>query len=295
MIYKKLAAIDIGSNAIRLLICGVIGNPKNHNYKKVALIRLPIRMGKEAFVEGKISDETQERFLDGMKAYSYLMKVHNVESFKACATSAMREAKNGRAIAERVREETGIDIEIIDGKREAEIIFNGHFKENIDEDSNYVYVDVGGGSTEISILSNNEIYDSKSFNLGTLRLLNGLSKDADWKEMKSWIKEKTSHLNHVEMIGSGGNINKIYKLTDKKYPRPLLYHELKITRQSLSKMSYEERMQNLKLNPDRADVIVPASDIYFNAMKWSDSSIMHVPKIGLADGMIIMQNEQVSS
>lgn len=286
MNYKKLAAIDIGSNAMRLLISLVIEEGKEVDFKKTALIRLPIRLGQEAFTDKKISEQTIERFMDGMQAFKYLMRVHEVVGYRACATSAMREAENGNSVVEMIREKAGIDVEIIDGDLEAQIIFNAHFKDKMDPESNYIYVDVGGGSTELTILSKGEIKNKHSFKVGTIRSLNGTVDDAEWRKLKSWVKESTGSLDHLEMIGSGGNINKIYKLLNKEYPRPLLYHELKIMKQALSRMSFEERMKNYRLNPDRADVILPASEIYFNVMKWSDCSIMHVPKIGLSDGII---------
>lgn len=292
MKYRRYAAIDIGSNAMRLLICGVFRKKKKQRVKKVALVRLPVRLGVEAFLEGEISLPTQDRFLDGMKAYRHIMKVHGISDFRACATSAMRDASNGRELAQKVRDITGIEIDIIDGKTEADYIFNGHFQNKLDPDCNYVYVDVGGGSTEITILSDREVVTSESFGIGTLRLLNNTVNEGDWKNLKNWIKEKTAELDHVEMIGSGGNINKIYKLSKKKYPRPMLYNEFKKMRSKLSKYTVEERMSRFSLNPDRADVIVHASDIYYKAMKWSDCSILHVPKIGLSDGIIMrMINE----
>jgi exopolyphosphatase/guanosine-5'-triphosphate,3'-diphosphate pyrophosphatase len=283
---KKFGAIDIGSNAMRLLISQVRETEEEIFYKKVGLVRLPIRLGQEAFLKKEISEETVERFINGMKAYQYLLKVHEVESFRACATSAMREAKNGELVVNHILTHTGIPIEIIDGKHEAELIFNGHFKDRLEPDSNYFYVDVGGGSTEITILSDEKIVDAKSFKVGTIRLLNDLVSEAEWKRMKSWVKRKTKELDHVEMIGSGGNINKLYKLTDKSYPRPLLYHELKSLKSDLSDLTYEQRISKYNLNPDRADVIVLAAEIYYSVMKWSDASILHVPKIGLTDGIV---------
>lgn len=283
---KKFGAIDIGSNAMRLLISQVREIDEDIFYKKVGLVRLPIRLGQEAFLKKEISEETIERFINGMKAYQYLLKVHQVESFRACATSAMREAINGEKVVRQILDETGIDIEIIDGKHEAELIFNGHFKDRLEPDSNYIYVDVGGGSTEITILSDEKIVDAKSFKVGTIRLLNDLVSEAEWKKMKSWIKQKTKELDHLEMIGSGGNINKLYKLTNKTYPRPLLYHELKALKTELSDLTFEQRISKFNLNPDRADVIVLAAEIYYSVMKWSDASILHVPKIGLTDGIV---------
>lgn len=285
--YRNYGAIDIGSNAMRLLICRVMEDGNDVRFKKVSLVRLPIRLGADSFTDGKISEETRERFLDGMKAFHYLMKVHKVVAYRACATSAMREALNGEEIAKQILEEANIDIEIITGKLEAQMIYEAHFKNKLDVDSNYIYVDVGGGSTELTMLSKGEVVASKSFKIGTIRLLNDIVEGDVWGEMKQWIRESTAGLDHVEMIGSGGNITKLYKLLDKEYPRPMLYHELKNLRSTLCKMSYEQRIKHFNLNPDRADVIIPASEIYYSAMKWADASICHVPKIGLSDGIVM--------
>ena len=286
MKFKKIGAIDIGSNAMRLLITQVRETEGETFFKKVLLTRLPVRLGQEAFIEQELSKETIAKFLQGMKAYKYLLKVHGVEVFRACATSAMREAKNGSDVVRQAMDKTGIPIEIIDGREEAELIFNGHFKDKLDPDSNYVYIDVGGGSTEITILSEERIIAAKSFKVGTIRLLNNLVKESQWKEMKTWVKQKTKHLDHVEAIGSGGNINKLYKLSEKSYPRPMLYQELKLLKNDLTSLSFEDRISKYNVNPDRADVITLAGEIYFSVMKWSDASIIHVPKIGLTDGIV---------
>ncbi len=292
MKFKKIGAIDIGSNAMRLLITQVREKDGETFFKKVSLTRLPVRLGQEAFIKQELSKETISTFIQGMKAYKYLLKVHGVELFRACATSAMRDAKNGADVVKQAMDKTGIPIEIIDGREEAELIFNGHFKDKLDPDSNYVYIDVGGGSTEITILSEERIIAAKSFKVGTIRLLNDLVNESQWKEMKAWVKQKTKHLNHAEAIGSGGNINKLYKLSDKTYPRPMLYQELKLLKNDLSSMSFEDRINKYNLNPDRADVITLAGEIYFSVMKWSDVSIIHVPKIGLTDGIVTYLHAQ---
>jgi exopolyphosphatase/guanosine-5'-triphosphate,3'-diphosphate pyrophosphatase len=284
--FKKIGAIDIGSNAMRLLITQVRESEGETFFKKVSLTRLPVRLGQEAFIEQELSDQTISKFLQGMKAYKYLLQVHDVQVYRACATSAMREAKNGSDVVKKAMDKTGIPIEIIDGREEAELIFNGHFKDKLDPDSNYIYIDVGGGSTEITILSEERIIAAKSFKVGTIRLLNDLVKESHWKEMKTWVKQKTKHLDHVEAIGSGGNINKLYKLSEKSYPRPMIYQELKFLKNDLTALSFEERISKYNLNPDRADVITLAGEIYFSVMKWSDASIIHVPKIGLTDGIV---------
>lgn len=287
MIYERVAAIDIGSNAMRLLICGVYDKGKNNNIKKVSLTRLPVRLGEEAFLEGTVSTATQKRFLKAMETYRNILDVYGIENYRACATSALREAANGQNIVDHVKKQTGISIEIISGDQEAEYIFGGHFRDNTVTNQHYVYVDIGGGSTEISILKGSDVRESASFQVGTLRLLNQSVPKSVLREMKKWVEEKTAKLKHVEMVGSGGNVNKIYKLSGTGYPNPMLYGDLKKMRNKLSKLSVEERMLKYKLNPDRADVIVPAANICHKVMKWSDAGILHVPKIGLSDGIII--------
>ncbi|MGB1003406.1 MAG: exopolyphosphatase [Salibacteraceae bacterium] len=289
---KKYAAIDIGSNAMRLLISMAVEHDGKTDFKKVSLVRLPIRLGQEAFTTHSLRKETISMFLDGMKAFKIIMDIHRVSDYMAAATSAMREAENGDRVAEKIKEATGIEIQIIDGKVEAEIIFKAHFRNSSYKDCNYVYVDVGGGSTEITILSGQTILASKSFKIGTIRMMNDMVTKEKWKEMKDWVKNETSNIEHIEMIGSGGNINKIYKLMDVEYPQPILYHEFKGIRQTLTKMNFEQRIKTFKLNPDRADVIVPACEIYYSVMKWADSSILHVPKIGLSDGIVQLLHEK---
>jgi exopolyphosphatase/guanosine-5'-triphosphate,3'-diphosphate pyrophosphatase len=289
---KKYAAIDIGSNAMRMLISMVVCHGDITDFKKVSLVRLPIRLGQEAFTSHSLRKETIVKFLDGMRAFKIIMDLHGVDDYMAAATSAMREAENGTKVVEKIKEATGIDIQIIDGKLEAEIIFKAHFRNASYRDCNYLYVDVGGGSTELTILSGQNILASKSFKIGTIRMMNDMVSKEKWKEMKDWVKSETADLEHIEMIGSGGNINKIYKLMEVEYPQPVLYHEFKAIRQTLSKMSFDQRIKTFKLNPDRADVIVPASEIYYSVMKWADSSILHVPKIGLSDGMVQLLHER---
>lgn len=289
---KKYAAIDIGSNAMRLLIVMVVESGDEIDFKKVSLVRLPIRLGQDAFTDHSLQKSTVSKFMEGMKAFKIIMDLHEIKDYMAVATSAMRESENGAGIIRLIKNNTGIDIQIIDGKVEAEIIFKAHFRKSMFMDINYVYVDVGGGSTEITILSGQKIIDSKSFKIGTIRMMNEMVSKEQWREMKEWVKSKTHGLEHVEMIGSGGNINKIYKLMNVTYPQPVLYHEFKAIKQTLSKMSYDQRIKTFQLNPDRADVIVPASDIYYSVMKWADSSIMHVPKIGLSDGIVQLLHEK---
>jgi len=284
---KKYAAIDIGSNAIRLLISNVISqeNSPTH-YRKSSLVRVPIRLGADAFTTGLISDENIKRMVDAMQAFKLLMSVHGVEKYKACATSAIREADNGKNVVETILKETGIEINIIDGKKEAAIISATDLNELILGDKSYLYVDVGGGSTELTFFSEGKIIASKSFKIGTVRVTGKKAKKVISEKMKTWIKEISSNLSEISLIGSGGNINKIFKMSGMLLGKPLSYTYLRANYEFLKKMSYEERIVELGLNPDRADVILPASKIYLKAMKWSGAGKIYVPKIGLADGII---------
>jgi len=284
---KKYAAIDIGSNAIRLLVSNVIETEDNDpQYKKVSLVRVPIRLGKDVFGDGKISEFNQKRIVDAMKAYKLLMQVHQTEKYMACATSAMRESKNGKEIVELINKETGININIIDGKTEAKIISSTDLSDLIDGSKSYLYVDVGGGSTEFTFFSYGKIIASKSYKMGTVRLLDKNNNKETWKDIEHWIKEHSEGLGQISLIGSGGNINTIFKRSGNKLGKPLSYIYLNAHYKFLKSMTYEERISELSLNPDRADVIIPATKIYLSAMKWSGARKVYVPKIGLADGII---------
>lgn len=285
---KKYGAIDIGSNAIRLLICNVILKKKEKpKFKKSALVRVPIRLGADSFNSGIISEENYGRMIDAMKAFQLLMKVHGVEKYKACATSAMRNAKNGKELTHSIKEKSGIDIEIINGTKEAQIIASTDLSEFIEGNKSYLYVDVGGGSTEFTVFSKGKIIASKSFNIGTVRLLNKeISNKKTWKEIQAWIRINTQDLKKIVLIGSGGNINKIFKMSRQAPEKPLSLIYMKAHYQFLKKMSYNDRISELGLNPDRADVIVPATKIYLSAMKWSGAQKIYVPKVGLSDGII---------
>ncbi len=286
---KKYAAIDIGSNAIRLLISNIIiDEGKEPQFKKSSLVRVPIRLGADAFVSGTISPENIDRMIDAMKAFKLLMNVHGVEKYKACATSAMREASNGGEIVELIKEKTSIDIDVIDGKKEAAIIFSTDLSELIESDQSYLYVDVGGGSTEFTIFSKGRIINSKSFKMGTVRLINNKKSENKviFKEVQHWIEANTGNLKKITLIGSGGNINKIFKMSGRTYGKPISYIYLNAQYQFLKQMSYKDRISELSLNPDRADVIIPATKIYLSAMKWSGARKIFVPKIGLSDGII---------
>lgn len=286
---KKYGAIDIGSNAIRLLVSNIIiKEGKETQFKKSSLVRVPIRLGADAFVKGVISDENITRMIDAMKAFQLLMNVHNVEKYKACATSAMREAKNGDDVVQQILKETGIKIDIIGGKEEAAIISSTDLNQLIESDSSYLYVDVGGGSTEFTIFSRGKITNSKSFKMGTVRLLNNkksVNKEI-FANVEKWITKNTKGLKNIALIGSGGNINKLFKMSGRTEGKPMSYIYLNAQYQFLKQMSYQERISELSLNPDRADVIIPATKIYLSAMKWSGARKIYVPKIGLSDGII---------
>ncbi len=286
---KKYAAIDIGSNAIRLLISNIIvEKEKEPQFKKSSLVRVPIRLGADVFVDGKINKTNKQRMYDAMNAFKLLMKIHGVEKYKACATSAMRDAKNGKKIVKKILAKTGVKIDIIDGKEEATIISSTDLNELIENEASYLYVDVGGGSTELTVFSNGKIIQSKSFKMGTVRLLNNskLKNKLIFKEVQKWIETNTKGLKKLSLIGSGGNINKIFKMSGRTIGKPISYIYLNAQYQFLKQMTYKERISELGLNPDRADVIVPAIKIYLSAMKWSGARKIYIPKIGLSDGII---------
>lgn len=283
----KLGAIDIGSNAVRLLVSTVTKpEHKPTNFKKTSLVRIPIRLGADVFINGKISDENYARMLEAMQTYKHLINLHKVTKFRACATSAMRDASNGEELKNEVFQKTGIDIEIINGKDEAAIIAATDLHSLINDDSTYLYVDVGGGSTELTVFSKGKTISSKSFKIGTVRLLNNLVTETDWNEFKQWIQSRLSGFTKVNLIGSGGNINNIFKNSGKKAGKPLSYFYLSSYYQLLNSLTYEERISELQLNEDRADVIIPATKIYLTAMKYSKAKSVYVPKIGLVDGII---------
>ena len=286
---KKYGAIDIGSNAIRLLVSIVVEKEDSEpKFKKSALVRVPIRMGADSFVNGKISSSNIDRMIDAMEAFKLLMNVHGVEKYKACATSAMREASNGEEVAKQIFDKTGITIDIIGGKEEAAIISSTDLNELISGDKTYLYVDVGGGSTEFTVFSKGKIVNSKSFRIGTVRVLNNTKEEnkAAFKKAQKWIEVNTALYRKVALIGSGGNINKLFKMSGRTEGAPISYIYLNAQYQFLKKMSYSDRITELSLNPDRADVIIPATKIYLSAMKWSGARKIYVPKIGLADGII---------
>ncbi|MFN3755904.1 MAG: Ppx/GppA phosphatase family protein [Flavobacterium sp.] len=284
---RTFAAIDIGSNAMRLLVTNIVEQEgKETQFNKSSLIRVPIRLGQDVFTVGEISEENISRMVDAMKAYKLLMKVHRVEKYMACATSAMREADNNKEVVELIATESDINIEIIDGRKEAAIIATSDLKQFVSTDKTYLYVDVGGGSTEFSLFNNGKIIASKSFKIGTVRLLNNMVNEMVWPEIEKWIKYHTAVFEEINMIGSGGNINKIFKMTGKAQDKPLSLFTLNGMYNRFSAMTYDQRISELALNPDRADVIIPATKIYLNSMKWSGARNIYVPKIGLSDGIV---------
>ena len=282
-----LAAIDIGSNAARLLINDVqkVKDGKT-TFNKLNLVRVPLRLGFDVFGSNMISPEKQQMLVETMKSFRHLMNAYKVEALKACATSAMRDATNAKAIIATVQKEAGILIEVIDGDMEANLIYENHVAENMDNDHSYMYIDVGGGSTEISFFSNGILTYKKSFNIGTIRILKNMVTSAHWEELKNTIKAVTKDQKAVVAIGSGGNINKVFSLSKRKDGRPLPLELLKEYLIELEPMTIKQRILKYEFRDDRADVIVPALQIYVNAMRWAGAQEIYVPKIGLADGLI---------
>ena len=284
---KKLAAIDIGSNAIRILISNVFEVEGSQPiFMKSEMVRVPIRLGEDSFTVGEISPKNIKRIIKAMKAFKLIMKINGVKHYMACATSALRESNNSEEILKKVKKKTGIKIEVIDGKREAQIISNTTIMDSIGQNKNYLYVDVGGGSTEFSVLQNGKRITSKSFKVGTVRMLNDMVNDKVWLEIEKWIVTNTKKTSKINLLGSGGNINKLFKLSNTKEGKPLMFITLNTFYQEFKKMSYEERILKYNLNLDRADVIMPALEIFLKALKWSGASKVYVPKIGLSDGMV---------
>lgn len=284
---QTLAAIDIGSNAIRLLINNLItqeGQPPV--FQKNKLIRVPVRLGEDAFIRGIISDEKLQQLVKTMQTFTLLMELYQVEKYCAYATAALREAKNQHQVVAKVLAATGIPIKIIDGQHEAALIATTDLKTLLKPNTLYLYVDVGGGSTELTLFKQKQAVASQSFPIGTLRLLNHLVADTVWKDLQQWITSHCTAQRVVEIIGSGGNINHLHKMSGKKTGQPLPYAWLQTQYYLLKGMTYYERMVQLSLNPDRADVIVPAAQLFVKIAQWSNAQKIHVPKIGVADGMI---------
>jgi exopolyphosphatase/guanosine-5'-triphosphate,3'-diphosphate pyrophosphatase len=282
-----LAAIDIGSNAARLLITEVIPTEKKTQFEKLNLVRVPLRLGFDVFERKEISPEKANMLLNTIRSFRYLMDAYGVSHCKAAATSAMRDARNSAELIESVREATGIEIEVISGDDEASFIYENHIAENLDRENAYLYIDVGGGSTELTCFADNHLLFKKSFNIGTIRLLKNQVTEAHWDGMKDFLKKEIRGMvKHLTAIGSGGNINKVFSLSKRKDGKPLSLELLKDYYKELSSFPVEERMRLYNMKADRADVIVPALQIYVNVMRWIDTEEIYVPKIGLADGLI---------
>jgi exopolyphosphatase/guanosine-5'-triphosphate,3'-diphosphate pyrophosphatase len=294
----RYAAIDIGSNAVRLLIADVIENNGSVSFKKNTLIRVPLRLGDDAFLNQHISDKKAINLIKTMQAFRNLMDVYKVNDYLAFATSAMREAKNGGEVVRQVNEQAQVDLEIIQGQKEAKIIYASHAEQNIDKTKNYLYIDVGGGSTELSLFSEGALYASRSFNIGTIRMLDNQDKEETWNEMRDFLRENTKSFKNILGIGTGGNINKLYKLSEEKNGMPMSFNKLRSLYNYLNSFSLKDRINVLGLNQDRADVIIPASEIYITVMKWGNVKNIFVPSVGMVDGIIqtlIDKNYTVSS
>ena len=283
---KKYAAIDIGSNAMRVLISNVVETKQKVHFQKNTLVRAPIRLGEDSFTLGEISKKNLKRMIRAIKAFKLLMKVHGVSQYQAYATSALREANNSREVVEQVKKKAGIKIEIIDGRKEAEIISNSKISDFLNTQKTFLFVDVGGGSTEFTFINEGKRVCSKSFKIGTVRLINNLVDDRIWEAIRNWITKNTQPYHKITLMGSGGNINKLFKLSNIKEGKPLSVIKLNQIFLELESLSYEDRIVKFELNPDRADVISPAARIYLKALEWSGGQRIYVPKFGLSDGMI---------
>ena len=283
----RLGGIDIGSNSVRLLVANAIPDRGDVLFKKSSLTRLPIRLGEDAFLKKKISKRNIERLLWGMEAFDRILKVNGVELCRACATSALREAENGAEVVAKVEENTGIRIDIVDGLEEARLLFTTDVLRDFKtEEDAFLYMDVGGGSTEFTLLNEGRPVASRSFTIGTLRLLQGTDSKSEWKAMREWLKEAVVGIDEVAMIGSGGNINRLFKMSGKAPGVPLSRDYLEAQYVFLQRFTPDELVKRLDLNTDRADVIVPACKIYVSAMEWAGSLKMFVPKVGLSDGIV---------
>lgn len=282
------AAIDIGSNAVRLLIKEIKEEQGKAHFSKVLMLRVPLRLGFDVFDIGKISEKKEKNMIRLMKAFRHLMKIYDVKHCRACATSAMRDAKNGMDIIKQIEKKTGVHIDIIDGQEEAKIIYNNHVEHMEDQKGNYMYVDVGGGSTEINLLSEGQLVCSRSYNIGTVRMLNNAVKDSEWERLKNDLAELAKSYPQTNIIGSGGNINKLYRLADKKNKKKMTMQVsvLQELHTRLKALSLEERMEQFGMKPDRADVIIPAGEIFLTIANIIGASYIHVPVIGLSDGII---------
>lgn len=281
----NLGAIDIGSNAARVLIMEVFEGRNGLEFNKLKLLRYPIRLGFDAFLKGKIEKDRAEKMVKMCTIFKLLMELYDVKAYKAYATSAMRSASNGLEIVERVRKESGVDIEIIEGLREASILYQTHFESQMNPARSYIYVDVGGGSTEITLFRNKQLIESKSFKVGTIRMLYGLNQKSDLREIKDWVSERTYNEKYYG-IGSGGNINSLFSMSGKRKHNPIQTSYISQSLKEFQQYSVKELMNIYSFKSDRADVIVPALKIYKAVFKSANVKHVYVPKIGLADGMI---------
>ncbi len=282
----KLAAIDIGSNAVRQLFMNAYETEDGTKFVKDTIYRVPLRLGEDAFLKGKISDERIDELIKTMKAFKNLMDVHHTEKYMACATSAMREAKNGKKVIEKIYDKTGIKIEVISGNKEAEIIFSNHIEDMLEKEKNYLYIDVGGGSTELIFLSKGKMVDKRSFNIGTLRVKHNMIEENVWQEMKNWLQQFGMRYDKIEGIGSGGNINFVLKNFTKSKRSHLSRDILDTCYKMMKLISERDRKIKLEMRPDRADVIMPALEIFRKITNWLEIDVIHVPKSGLPDGII---------
>jgi exopolyphosphatase / guanosine-5'-triphosphate,3'-diphosphate pyrophosphatase len=284
--FLRFAAIDIGSNAIRLLLSAVFNNETGPVFKKMTLVRMPIRLGRDAFLTGEISDQKTLELVTAMKGFQHLINAYAPLAIMACATSAMRVAENGPQVCRQIQLETGINVDIISGKREAEILFKNRSETILHKDEPSMFVDVGGGSTEITVYSEGKAITSESFNIGTIRVLEDVVPKSDWKQLKNWLQTHTEAYPQISAIGSGGNINKTFRLAGGKSGKPISYKQLKDIATHLEGFTNDQRVTDLGMRPDRADVILPALTIYRRVMKWGHAEQIFVPILGLADGMI---------
>jgi Exopolyphosphatase len=291
---QKIAAIDIGSNAVRLLISVVSKDEGGLSFKKLMLLRVPLRLGEDTYSVGKISDKRMRKLIKLMKAFRHLMAVYEVESYRACATAAMREARNAAKVVAAVKEKTEIEIEIINGSEEARTIYESHVEDRLDHNSNYLYVDVGGGSTELSVISKGKLAESASFNIGTIRMLRNKVVSGELERMNEFLQSIQVNYAPAEIIGSGGNINKLHKLANLKKGDVLDIDKLQDIYQNMKQLTVEERMTRFELNPDRADVIIPASEIFLHIADLTGIQQIYVPTFGLVDGLLhtIYKSEQ---
>lgn len=283
---EKYAAIDIGSNAVRMLIANVIKDSGQTHFRKNALVRVPIRLGEDSFTTGEISETNIDRLVHSMQAFKLLMEVHGVKHYLAYATSALREANNGQKVVKKILSGSTIEVELIDGAKEAAILSNTTIFDQVSIEKTFLYIDVGGGSTEFSVIKKGERLSSKSFKIGTVRLLNEQVNLKVWQSIEEWIHTHLSNVNKVYLLGTGGNINKLHKMAGLKEGRPITYLMINALYKKISALTYDQRIVELGLNPDRSDVILPAMEIYIRALRWSKAKVIYVPKVGLSDGMI---------